>query len=98
MSDVAESLLRGLEQAVTFAEGKADKSAYRIHIPAKVDVKAIRTKLEMTQEQFALRFGFSIAALRRWELGLRQPEGPTRAYLRVIERAPEAVQKALAVG
>ena len=59
------------------------------------DVKAIRTRLNMTQEEFAGRFGFSVNTLRHWEQGSRQPEGPTRAYLLVIERAPKAVQKAL---
>ena len=49
----------------------------------------------MTQEEFAGRFGFSVNTLRHWEQGKRQPEGATRAYLLVIDRAPKAVQKAL---
>ncbi len=95
MSKVADSIRRGLEEAVAYAEGKADKRAYRIRVPKKIDVKAIRTRLDMTQEEFAGRFGFSVNTLRHWEQGSRQPEGPTRAYLLVIERAPKAVQKAL---
>ena len=95
MSKIANSIRRGLKDAVAYAEGKADKRAYRIHVPAKIDVKAIRTRLDMTQQEFAGRFGFSINTLRHWEQGSRQPEGPTRAYLLVIERAPKAVQKAL---
>jgi putative transcriptional regulator len=95
MSKVADSIRRGLKQAVAYAEGKADESAYRIHVPEKIDVKAIRTRLNMTQQEFAGRFGFSVNTLRHWEQGTRQPEGPTRAYLLVIERAPKAVQKAL---
>jgi putative transcriptional regulator len=95
MSKVADSVRRGLQEAVSFAEGRADAAKYRVHIPAKVDVKAIRTRLRMTQEEFAARFGFSVNTLRHWEQGTRQPEGATRAYLLVIERAPKAVQKAL---
>jgi putative transcriptional regulator len=95
MSKVADSIRRGLEEAVAYAEDKADKSDYRVHVPEKIDVKAIRTRLDMTQEEFAGRFGFSVNTLRHWEQGSRQPEGPTRAYLLVIERAPKAVQKAL---
>lgn len=95
MSKVADSILRGLEQAVAYAKGEADESRYRVHIPAKIDVRAIRTRLKMTQEEFAGRFGFSVNTLRHWEQGKRQPEGPTRAYLLVIDRAPKAVQKAL---
>lgn len=98
MSDVADSIRRSLRQAIAFAEGTADASAYRVHVPERIDVKAIRTKLDMTQEEFAGRFGFSVNTLRHWEQGLRQPEGPTRAYLLVIDRAPQAVQKALQVG
>jgi putative transcriptional regulator len=60
-----------------------------------VDVKAIRAKLGLTQAQFAGRFGFNVNTLRHWEQGLRQPEGPARAYLLVIARAPQAVQDAL---
>jgi len=96
MSRASHSIRRGLEQAVTYAQGQA-KKGYRVHVPAHVDVKAIRTKLGMTQQAFAARFGFSINTLRHWEQGKREPEGPTRAYLLVIDRAPHAVQKALRI-
>ena len=95
MSKVADSIRRGLEEAVSYARGESKASDYRVHVPALIDVRAIRTKLGMTQEEFAGRFGFSVNALRHWEQGKRQPEGPTRAYLIVIDRAPKAVQKAL---
>jgi putative transcriptional regulator len=98
MSTVAGSIRRGLEQAISYAEGTVDESAYRVHVPERIDVKAIRARLGMTQEEFAGRFGFSVNTLRHWEQGSRQPEGPTRAYLLVIDRAPQAVQKALQAG
>lgn len=92
---VAKSIRRGLEQALAFATGEADLRAYRVHVPKQIDVRAIRSKLGMTQQEFAGQFGFSINTLRHWEQGKRQPEGPARAYLLVIERAPRTVQKAL---
>jgi putative transcriptional regulator len=95
MSKVADSIRRGLEEAVAYAKGKADAKAYRVHVPETIDVKAIRAKLALTQEEFAGRFGFSVNTLRHWEQGLRQPEGPARAYLLVIDRAPKAVHRAL---
>ena len=94
-SKVADSIRRGLEEAVAYAEGTADVSRYGVHNPQDMDVKAIRSKLRMTQEEFAGRFGFSIKTLRHWEQKQRVPEGPARAYLLVIERDPKAVQKAL---
>ena len=95
MSKVADGIRRGLAEALAYAEGEADESAYRVHVPKRIDVKAIRARLDMTQAEFAGRFGFSVNTLRHWEQGSRQPEGPTRAYLLVIDRAPKAVQKAL---
>lgn len=89
--NVADSIRKGLE----YARGDADKRKYRIHVPKQIDARAIRDKLGMTQEEFSACFGFSVNTLRHWEQGKRQPEGPTRAYLLVIDRAPKAVQKAL---
>ena len=97
MSKVGKSIIRGLEQALAFAEGRAKKGTYVVHIPAEIDVRAIRGRLRLTQQEFAVRFGFNINTLRHWEQGRRVPEGPTRAYLLVIDREPQAVQKALRI-
>lgn len=94
MTKVANSIRRGLTQAVAYSKGRARKG-YRVHVPENIDVRAIRDGLGMTQEEFSARFGFSVNTLRHWEHGKRLPEGPTRAYLTVIGRAPRAVQKAL---
>jgi putative transcriptional regulator len=87
MSKAANSIRKGLEEAIAHAKRRAPKKNCRVHVPVHVDVKAIRTKLGMTQQAFAARFGFSINTLRHWEQGKREPEGPTRAYLLVIDRA-----------
>ena len=97
MSEVGEGILRGLEQALAFIEGTADESQYVVHIPPEIDIKAIRGRLGMTQQEFANRFDFNINTLRHWEQGRRVPDGTARAYLRVIDREPEAVQKALRI-
>lgn len=94
---VADGIVRGLEQALAFVEGRAEKGKYVVHIPPEIDVRAIRTRLGMTQQQFAVTFGFSVNTVRHWEQGRRVPEGPTRAYLLVIDREPKAVQKALRI-
>jgi putative transcriptional regulator len=64
-------------------------------VPQDVDVKAIRTRLGLSQAEFAARFGFKLDALQNWEQGRRRPEGAARAFLRVIEREPAAVRRAL---
>ena len=56
-SKVADSIGRGLEEALAYAEGAAEHTRYEVHFPEAIDVKAIRARLNMTQEEFAGRFG-----------------------------------------
>lgn len=79
MSRVADRIRRGLRQAVEFAKGTASKTAYRLRVPVRVNVREIRSKLGLTQQAFAARFGFSINTVRHWEQGKPVPEGSTRA-------------------
>ncbi|MEO3434020.1 helix-turn-helix domain-containing protein [Inquilinus sp. CAU 1745] len=67
-----------------------------VHPPEIIDVRAIRLRLDMTQKEFAERFGFTIAAIRDWEQGRRCPEGPARSLLLVIEKHPRMVADVLA--
>lgn len=60
-----------------------------------VDIAATRRRLGLSQTEFAAWFGISPGTLRNWEQGRRVPEGPARVLLRVIEREPEAVRRAL---
>ena len=59
------------------------------------DVRAIRDQLEVTQAEFAMMIGVSLATLRNWEQGRRVPDGPARALLKVAARDPRAVAMAL---
>ncbi len=57
--------------------------------------KIIRRALELTQEEFALRYHIPLGTLRDWEQGRSEPDQPTRAYLTLIARDPEHVDRAL---
>ena len=61
---------------------------------AAVDVVDIRTRLGLSQEQFALRYGLDLSAVQSWELGSGQPDKAVKAYLRAIAAAPDAVARA----
>ena len=93
MSAAFESIKQGLHEAIAHAKG--DTQGVQVHYPRAVDVKSVRAKVGMTQEQFAARFGFSMATLRHWERGDRTPHGPALVLLNVIERNPAAVIEAL---
>jgi putative transcriptional regulator len=59
-------------------------------VPA-MDVQALRRKLHLSQRDFAGRFGFSLATLRHWERGDRNPTGTALVLLHVIRDNSRAV-------
>lgn len=94
MSTAFKSIKQGRQEAIAHAKG--EQTGVCVHRPRPVDVKVLRAKVGMTQEQFAACFGFSSATLRHWERGDRTPHGPALVLLNVIERNPKAVIDALA--
>lgn len=61
-----------------------------------VDVRALRTRLGISQEAFAGRYGLDVATVRNWEQGRTTPEGPAATLLQLIDRDPDAVLELLA--
>ncbi len=93
---VGSEIIQGLQNAIAYAKGQNRKvRVHLVHVPGPVDVRKVRRKLGMSQGQFAAQFGINPATLRNWEQGRRQPEGPARVLLNIIEREPDAVQRAL---
>jgi putative transcriptional regulator len=60
------------------------------------EVRDLRRRAQLTQQQFAARLGVPVETIRNWEQGKRAPRGPARALLAVIAHAPEMVFAALA--
>jgi putative transcriptional regulator len=58
-------------------------------------VKTLRRALALTQEEFAARYLIPLGTLRDWEQGRSEPDQPAKAYLIVIARDPEGVERAL---
>lgn len=91
-----ESIMAGLEDALAYAHGDRSRGgAHEVEVQ-KVDVRAVHTKIGLSQSRFASMFRVSVATVRNWEHGWRRPEGPARVLLRVIDREPDAVRRALA--
>ena len=59
------------------------------------NVKKLREKLGLTQDEFAERYRIPLGTLRDWEQRRKFPDAPARAYLMVIEKNPEAVAEML---
>ncbi len=95
MSEYFKSIKRGLEEAIDYSKGKTGKAI--VHDLDAIDVKAIRTSISMTQEQFAAAFGMSVATLRHWERGDRKPSGTAMVLLNLVSKEPKMVLEALSV-
>ncbi len=62
------------------------------------DIKALREKLELSQNEFANLIQVNVRTLQNWEQGHRQPTGPAVALLKLVEKSPETVLAALSAG
>ena len=91
--ELFEELVKSIEQADQIRKGLLKPS--RVFNYRPVEVKRIRQKLRVSQSQFAVMIGVSISTLQNWEQGRREPEGPARALLRVVDKNPKAVLEAL---
>jgi putative transcriptional regulator len=83
----------GLDEALSIMRG--DTKPAKLFVPAELDVKAIRSHLNMPQDDFAATFGFTVSQVRDWEQGRSSPVGGLRAYLMLIESDPVSVQTML---
>ncbi len=69
----------------------------RLMPPTKmVDVRSVRERMGLSQDQFALEFGLELSTIRNWEQGRSTPDTASNAYLLMIDRDPDAVRLALA--
>jgi putative transcriptional regulator len=70
---------------LTLTDFKRMKQRPRVHV--------IRRALDLTQEEFAERYHIPLGTLRDWEQGRAEPDQPTRAYLTLIARDPQHVNR-----
>jgi len=95
------SPLGPMSDAAIERAARADRDAQPL---AKTDMKrmkrtprakVIRRALELTQEEFSARYHIPLGTLRDWEQGRSEPDQPTQAYLTLIARDPEHVDRTL---
>lgn len=88
-----DKIAAGLNEALEVARGNAKPS--KLHVPPEINVRGIRQKLDLSQDDFAAEFGFTINQIRDWEQGRTRPQGGARAYLMIIEKNPKLVLEIL---
>ena len=96
MSKVGQDILKSVEELTRHARGEdVGAEEQLVRVPVAVDVKAIRARTGLSQREFCRRYGVVASTLRDWEQGRRKPDVAARALLTIIDREPEAVERAL---
>ncbi|MXW66115.1 MAG: helix-turn-helix domain-containing protein [Gemmatimonadales bacterium] len=90
MSTFGEDLVQSLNEALAHAKGEGPAI---VHTP--VTPREVRKQAKLTQAQMATLMGMSVSGYRKWEQGARRVSGPAATLLRIIEREPNAVRRAL---
>ncbi|HBT96821.1 MAG TPA: transcriptional regulator [Desulfobulbaceae bacterium] len=86
-------LLASIKEAGRISRGEAPAS--RSFFVEEQDVKSIRERLSLSQNEFARLMRVNIRTLQNWEQRRRRPTGPAAALLQIVANAPEAALKAL---
>jgi putative transcriptional regulator len=90
-TDNFERLLLSVQEAKDIINDKKEPS--RRFFIEEPNAKEIRNKLSLTQEKFANLMNISVHTLRNWEQGRRQPEGPAKVLLNVVNNHPEVLME-----
>jgi putative transcriptional regulator len=86
----------GIEQAaLADADAQPLRAADLNRMKRTPQARIIRRALQLTQEEFAVRYHIPLGTLRDWEQGRAEPDQPTRAYLKLIALDPQGVNKTL---
>jgi len=92
-NDVFAGLLKGIREAGKVKRAEVSPSCVFAFTPK--DIKSIREKLGLSQQQFSKLVFVNVRTLQNWEQGRRQPQGPALALLMILKKDPEHAIKAL---
>ena len=93
-----KSIMRGLNEAVKYQEGKIDARKTKIAIKptesfSSEDIKQIRQKVGMSQSVFAASLSVSKKTVEAWESGRNSPAGSSRRLLQLFRDDPAMVEQ-----
>ena len=90
--DLFDELIEGVREAGAYLRGESEPAD--VAFVDEPDPRRIREGLGITQEQFAAALCISVATLRNWEQGRREPGGPAMRLLQIAAKHPEVLLEA----
>ncbi|MDE1940128.1 MAG: transcriptional regulator [Alphaproteobacteria bacterium] len=88
------ALEEGMREAVAWKRGEIELEVRTIELMTPKRVKAIRKSVAKSPREFERRFGVPARTIEGWEQG-KKVDVAARVLLTVIEKEPEAVERAL---
>ena len=84
-----DDLSLSLNQALAIAKGETEPSRkFSYDMP---DIKSIRAKTGLSQQQFADKLNISPRTLQNWEQGARNPTGAAITLMRLLDKQPDLI-------
>ena len=96
---VGDDLVEAFQEMAAYLRGEVEAESYEVADPdllTPARVQAIRRKVAASTKEFERQFRISARTMEAYEQGRRRPDAAMQTLLRVIEREPEAVRRALA--
>lgn len=88
-----KELARSIRQAGAISRGEKKASRRAELTPSRI--QSVRERSGLSQAQFARLLNVSVRTLQNWEQARREPTGPGKALLRIVEKEPAAALRAL---
>jgi putative transcriptional regulator len=89
--DIGQEILEGLQEIKAYKAGKSTLVMRELKKPTTP--KDIRTQMALSQSAFAGLIGVSLRTVQDWEQGRREPSGPAKTLLRIVEQHPEVLRE-----
>jgi putative transcriptional regulator len=97
-SRVGDDLVEAFEEMAAYLRGKVAAESYQAgkDTLSPRRIQTIRRKVARSTKDFERIFRISARTMEAYEQGRRRPDAAMRTLLKVIEREPKAVRRALA--
>jgi len=97
-SRVGDDLVEAFEQLAAYMRGEIELESYEVpdDVMTPKRIKEIRRKVARSTNEFQRRFRIPARTMEAYEQGRRRPDAAMETLLRVIDREPTAVRRALA--
>ncbi len=90
--DIGLEILEGIRKIKAFKRGEIDGLRTR-ELKEPASSEEIRTRLGLSQGAFAGLMGVSVRTVQDWEQGRREPSGPAKSLLRIVDQHPEVLME-----